>query len=181
MEASPADNSGQALPCESAGGSLFGMLFGVPLGMANSTSGTPCGANVCKPESRTKYGPRCVAGALARMFFGPGAGAVTLSICKYTIERPALTAMNTSHGPTLPTEGRITEGTMEARPSWSVTTWACDDPRRTGRALCPSKVSPSGGLCWPELARASVVSKVTVTPITGFAAREPSVTRITSG
>ena len=48
-----------------------------------------------------------------------------------------------------------------------LTICVCDDPRITG--------IPFSGT------RASVVLKVTLTPITGFAANEPSVTRTTSG
>ncbi len=56
---------------------------------------------------------------------------------------------------------------MEARPSRVVTICACDDPRRTG--------SPFSGT------RANVVLNVTLTPITGFAASEPSLTSMASG
>jgi hypothetical protein len=91
-----------------------------------------------------------------------GTMAARLSICNCAVDWPALTVMNTEHGPTLPAEG-----TMDAVPSWAVTTCDSDDPRRMG--------GPSPATC------ASVVAKVTLTPITGFSAVDPSVTRITSG
>jgi hypothetical protein len=51
-----------------------------------------------------------------------GTMAARLSICNCAVDWPALTVMNTAHGPTFPAEG-----TMEAVPSWAVT--ACDSRR----------------------------------------------------
>ncbi len=56
---------------------------------------------------------------------------------------------------------------MEASPSCVLATSASDDPRTIGM--------PFSGT------RASVVRKVTFTPITEFEAADPSVTRMTSG
>ena len=75
--------------------------------------------------------------------------------------------MKIVHGPTFPAGGMIAEGTIDAVPSWAVTTCAWDDPKMIG--------APSA------LMRASVVAKVTLTPITGLAEVDPSVMWSTSG
>jgi hypothetical protein len=167
-EALSADDFEHSLGGESTGGTLAGSaesLAVVSSGTANSRSDRPRGAADCAPNR----GSLGVAGAGARLLFGcdgtvVGTIVARLSIWNCAIEAPALTVINTSHGPTLPAEG-----TMEARPSWVVTSCVSDDPRRMGIPF------------WPELTRASVVAKATVTPITGFAALEPSVTRTTRG
>ena len=108
-ETSSAHGSGQSLTCESTAGSLLAM----PCGTANSISGTLCGGDVCEPKFGAKCGPCRAVGALPRGLCGcPTMIAATLSICICTVDWPALTAINTSHGPTLPAEG-----TMDAVPS----------------------------------------------------------------
>ena len=75
--------------------------------------------------------------------------------------------MKMVHGPTFPAGGIVAEGVIDAVPSWAVTTCAWDDPKMIGAPSAPM--------------RASVVAKVTLTPITGFAEVDPSVMRSKSG
>ena len=113
------------------------------------------------------------------LFLGGGCSAVsgsTFSNSNCAAALAAVTVINASHGPRLPTVGVI-----EASPSCPVTTCVCDVPRITGMPFWPAKSPPGGGLPGPCGFRSSVVTNVTFTPITGLSADEPSVTRITSG
>src|SRR5208282_2482997 len=100
-----AEGSEQSLECASAAGSALGG----PSGTANSNSGTPCDTAFCTPNC----GTRGVVGA--GLWLSPGAAATgspvliaaTVSICNCAVDWPALTVMNTLHGPTLPAEGMI--------------------------------------------------------------------------
>ncbi len=106
-ETSTVHGSGQSFMCESTAGSLPAM----PCGTANSISGTLCSGDVCGAKVGAKWGAGRALGAWAGPFVDPVTIAARLSICSCALDCPALTVINTSHGPTFPAEG-----TMEARP-----------------------------------------------------------------
>ena len=75
-------------------------------GTANSSPGTPGDRDedACDPAGQLKCSPSQSLLALPPLFVDCATTiAATVSICSCALEEPALTAMNTSHGPTLPT------------------------------------------------------------------------------
>src|SRR5271169_3418478 len=106
--------------------------------------------------------------------------ASTFSSSNCAVAIPAVTVMNASHGPSVPTVGVI-----DAKPFWSLTTWVCEVPRMIGDPSCGAPFCRSAFPCGPPPGpcgmRSSVVRNVTLTPCTGLSEADPSVTRITSG
>ena len=172
VEASAAVDAATGLSADEAGSAFGskseGMSVTMPSGTANNNSFAALAATG-DPAREV-----CRDGAV-----GAGAAPIAFTICRSNcaVEGPEVTEISKSHGPwTDPGPG-----TIEAKPSCVVAAVAVAVPRITGVALPWTIVSPSTCKDEPGGMRTVMVLNTTVAPITGLAAVEPSVTRMTSG